>query len=149
LYPTLEALTRHKRLLGEILVGSSYLEQKDLDSALETQPAGSRLGEHLLRLRLLTENELYEALSLQQNLPVEALPPESVRRQAVQVLPAQFVRKWRVVPVRVSEGTLYLAGPEIPSDELVQLLGSHTRLRLRHQLVTPSEFSRLERELLR
>jgi adsorption protein B len=149
LYPTLQALTRHKRLLGEILVGSSYLEQKDLDSALETQPAGSRLGEHLLRLRLLTENELYEALSLQQNLPVETLPPESVRRQAGQVLPAKFVRKWRVVPVRVSEGTLYLAGPEIPSDELVQLLGSHTRLRLRHQLVTPSEFSRLEKELLR
>jgi adsorption protein B len=149
LYPSIEALSRHKQRLGEILVASSYIEQADLDRALAAQPPGTRIGEYLVRLGLLAENELYEALSLQQNLPVEAIEPRLLQREAVRLLPSGLMKKWKVLPFRVAEGDLYLAGPEIPSDRLVALLGRHTRLRLRFQLVPPSEFARLERELLR
>jgi bacteriophage N4 adsorption protein B len=72
-YPSRSALVEHKRKLGEILVGSAYVEEFDLLRALETQPAGVRLGEHLVRLGLLSEEDLYEALSLQQSLPAGAV----------------------------------------------------------------------------
>ena len=65
----------HKRKLGEILVGSAYLDEAVLNRALATQPAGLRIGEYLVKLGKLSEDDLYEALSLQQSLPAGRLEP--------------------------------------------------------------------------
>ena len=60
------------RPLGQILVGSQYVMQADVDEALAAKAAGERIGEYLVRRGKLSEAELYLALSLQQNLPLAA-----------------------------------------------------------------------------
>jgi bacteriophage N4 adsorption protein B len=147
-YPSRNALMEHKRKLGEILVGSSYVSEGDLDQALGRQPAGLRLGEYLVQLGKLTEDELYEALSLQQSLPVGRLEPKAVSRQVARALPRHVVRDWRVLPYRISSGSIFLASPEIPTDELSRALRGFTRLSLRFQLVTPHNFDELTEALL-
>ena len=147
-YPSRTALMEHKRKLGEILVGASYVSEVDLDRALGRQPVGMRLGEYLVQLGKLTEDDLYEALSLQQSLPVGRLEPTAVSRNVARALPRHVVRDWRVLPYRIASGNLFLASPEIPTDELNRALRGFTRLSIRFQLVTPRNFAELTEALL-
>ena len=138
----------HKRKLGEILAGSAYAAESDVRSALETLPAGMRLGEYLVALGKITEDELYEALSLQQSLPAGRIEPWVINRNVARSLPKHVVRDWQVLPFRVAAGHLFLASPEIPSDEMSRTLRGFTRLSLRFHLITPANFDELTRELL-
>jgi adsorption protein B len=147
-YPSRQALMRHKRKLGEVLVTHGYLSPEHLPLALSSQPQGTRLGEHLIRLGLLTEEQLYEALSLQQNVTLCRIDPVSVRRDVARSLPVKYISRWRVFPVQVVDGCLSLAGPELPAEELEDKLRSFTRLELRFHLITPGNFQQLERALL-
>jgi len=147
-YPSRSALMEHKRKLGEILVGSSYVSEDDLSQALTRQPAGVRLGQYLMQLGKISEDDLYEALSLQQSLPVGRLEPEEVNRKVARALPRHVVRDWRVLPYRISSGSIFLASPEIPTDELNRVLRGFTRLSVRFQLVTPGNFEELTSALL-
>ena len=147
-YPTRNALLDHKRKLGEILVGSGYIEQEELARALKTQPAGRRLGEHLIRQGRISEEDLYEALSLQQGLPAGRLEPHGISKRVARALPRHIVRDWHVLPFRVASGNLFLASPEIPTDELSRTIRGFTRLSLRFHLVTQANFDELTGALL-
>ncbi len=147
-YPSRGALLEHKRRLGEILAGSGYAIESDIQHALATLPEGTRLGEYLVQLGKLTEDELYEALSLQQSLPAGRIEPFAISRDVARSLPRHVVRSWHVLPFRVSCGNLFLASPEIPSDEMSRSLRGFTRLALRFHLVTPANFDELTRLLL-
>lgn len=145
-YPNRAALMEHKRRIGEVLVGSSYVEAADLEAALAAKPSGMRIGEYLVKLGKLTEQELYEALSLQQNLPLGK--PAGISLPATRSLPAAVARKWRVLPFRVAEGHLFVAASELPSEQMHDELRRFSSLELRFHLVTPAEFEELEREYL-
>jgi len=147
-YPSRGALVDHKRKLGEILVGSAYVAEADLLRALDTQPAGVRLGEYLVRLGKICEEDLYEALSLQQSLPSGRLEPWLISSNVARALPRRVVRDWKVLPFRIAAGSLFLASPEVPTDELSQVLRGFTRLSLRFHLVTPENFEELAESLL-
>jgi adsorption protein B len=147
-YPSRSALVEHKRRLGEILVGSGYVDDSALQQALQTQPAGMRIGEYLVERGSLTADELYEALSLQQSLPAGRLEPWIVSAHVARALPLRVVRDWKVLPFRISSGNMYLASPEVPTDELSQTLRGFTRLSLRFHLVTPENFQELAENLL-
>lgn len=147
-YPSRAALLPHKRPLGEILVGSGYLTAEQLEAARATKPAGMLLGQHLVNCGLLTEEEVYEALSLQMGIDLGVIDPSQVPRHVARALPAKVIREWRVFPVRIEAGSLHLASPNFPTDELEQALRRHTRLQIRVQLVTPSNFRRLAEALL-
>jgi bacteriophage N4 adsorption protein B len=147
-YPSRSALVEHKRKLGEILAGSAYVPEADVRRALETQPAGVRLGEYLVQLGKISEDELYEALSLQQSLPSGRLEPWVISTNVARALPRRVARDWKVLPFRISSGNLFLASPEIPTDELSRVLRGFTRLSLRFHLVTPENFEELAESLL-
>lgn len=147
-YPSRNALMEHKRKLGEILVGSDYVSEMDLAKALSHQPAGLRLGQYLMQLGKISEDELYEALSLQQSLPMGRLEPQTVNRKVARALPRHVVRDWRVLPYRIDAGSIFLASPEVPTDELNRVLRGFTRLSVRFQLVTPGNFDELTNALL-
>lgn len=147
-YPSRTTLAGHKRRLGEILVGSSYIQPEHLTHALQTKPESMRVGEFLVRAGLLSEDDLYEALSLQQNLSVRRLRPQDIAVPVTRALPASVSRKWRVLPFKVDSGRLWVAGPELPSDEMTRDLSRFSRLEIEFHLVTPTDFERLERDYL-
>lgn len=147
-YPSRSALVEHKRKLGEILIGSAYLEESEVRSALENLRPGLRLGEYLVQHGVITEEELYEALSLQHSLPSGRLEPWIISRNVARALPRRVVRDWRVLPFRVASGNMFLASPEIPTDDLTRILRSFTRLSPRFHLVTPRNFEELAASLL-
>lgn len=143
-YPSRAALLGEHRLLGEILVTSAYIEPSDLEWALATQPEGVKIGEHLVRAGRLTEAELYEALALQQRLPLAVIDPEQVPRRVARALPAHVSARWHVLPFRVQAGELHVAGTELPDDAMESEVRRHTALEIRFHLTTPATYRGLE-----
>jgi type IV pilus assembly protein PilB len=134
--------------LGEILTGSGYVATGAMESALATQPAGTLIGEHLVRCGRITEDALYQALSLQQGLPVAKLDPRDVPQRVARALPQHVAREWRVVPFRIAGNSLFLAGPDLPTQEMNTALRQFTSLEIRFHLLTPTDFEKLSALLL-
>ena len=147
-FPSRAALLEHKRTLEEILVGSGSISEAALAAATATQPAQMPIGEHLLNLRLIDEDSLYQALGMQQGLPLGDPDPCEVPPAIARAIPEHAVRQWRVLPFRVAEGNLLLATPQLPSDEMNAALRQFTALEMRFHLVTPRKFESLRNALL-
>ncbi len=148
MYPSQAALCLHKRPLGEILVARSFLDGGQLERALEAKPPEVRLGEHLVAAGCLEEADLYQALSIQQNVPFQPLESADVPLWVARALPGAVSRKWSLLPIRIAGGRMYVAGPELPSDQVQHELRAFTRLEIRFQYVTPTNFRSLQRDLL-
>jgi bacteriophage N4 adsorption protein B len=147
-YPNRVALLTERKRLGEILTGSQWITLAELEAALATKPQDRRLGEHLVTLELISEQDLYAALSLQNNLPLGKPDPDSVSIAVTRALPRSLAKKWRVLPFRIAAGELYVAGSDVPGHEMQQDIRRFSSLDLRFHLVTESEFDELARQYL-
>ena len=75
-------MTEKKLKIGEILVGAGVLKEEQLTEALRSQSQlGGTLGENLIRMAFLTEDELLKALS-------EQLGMQHINLTKVEVPPA-------------------------------------------------------------
>ena len=134
--------------LGEMLVRLHALPIAEVEQALQTLPKGVRLGEHLVQLRKVSEECLYQALSLQAGIPVGQPAVSEVDRLAVRSFPADAVRRWKVLPYRMETGRLHVVTAEVPSPELARALASLCALEIRFRLVRPREFEEMAQQYL-
>jgi len=121
---------------------------EDLHAACATCPPGMRLGEHLIELRKLKEEQLYQALSAQAGLELGAPDDGEVVPAATRTLPVETIRRFSVLPYRVDFGQLHLLTPEVPSPRMTRELAALCSLDLRFRLVRPKEFERLCKQYL-
>jgi bacteriophage N4 adsorption protein B len=142
-YPAFAALIEHRRKLGEILVAAGAVSKNALERALATCPQGRRIGEHLVATSAATESAIFDALGVQQGLPVARLEPGTVSRSVARALPGHVTREWKVMPFRVAEGNLHVAVPDAPSEKTKAAIQPFTTLEVRFHLVTPSTFEEL------
>lgn len=147
-YPSRAALLPDRKKLGEILAGSMWVTPEALEAALASQPPGLRIGEHLIALGLLTEQDLYAALALQNHMELGKPERELISPEITRSLPASVARKWRVLPFRVAAGEIYLAGAELPGEAMQDEVRRFSSLEIRFRLVTPSEFEEMAAEYL-
>lgn len=147
-YPTRATLLTHKRRLGEILVAAGQLGAAALNEALATCPEGTPLGAHLVHLGFLGENALYETLSFQQGLPRAYVQASEIPRRIARALPEPVARQWRVLPFKIENRSLFLAGTGLPTPALTAAVRPFTSLEIRFHLVTPTEYEKLVDALL-
>ena len=74
---------------------------------------------------------MHTALSLQQNVPFGKPEPEVISRSITRSLPAEIVKRWKVLPYKVAAGHLFVAGSELPSDEMHNALRKFSSLEIR------------------
>ncbi len=129
-----EKPTRFGRpLLGRILGQKFNLLDSKLNEALAYQrEKGGRLGEALLHLRMLREEELLEALAEQYQLPwVPRLETTQIDHDLIKRVPIGFARRYRVLPLRQEHGTIIVATTDpletVAVDDLRLLLGMPVR----------------------
>src|SRR5438477_10890395 len=74
----------NKQKLGDLLVQDGLIKESDLRTMLAQQRQhGGRLGEHLVRVNLCTEEQIAQALSRQLNIPFTDLsdpPPPAMSK---------------------------------------------------------------------
>ena len=146
-YPSRLALLAHMRPLAEILVGSAYATEDDI-TALGMGVDDDQVGDELVKRGRITEDELCEALSLQHGLRAGHIDRSDVERRAVRTLPRAVVSDLRVLPFRIEEGSLFLATPRAPGEEVTSKLTQFTRLRVVFHLTTASNFEELREAVL-
>jgi type IV pilus assembly protein PilB len=84
--------------LGQRLVGANLLEQQELETALGRQAeSGERLGEVLLELGFVTEEELLPYIESQLGHPAVRLREGLLDPQAVRLLPRAFAERHSVI----------------------------------------------------
>jgi len=100
-----------RKLIGQILLEITSLTPEQLDEALRVQQErGGRIGEILQSMKLISENDLYEALSRQFGIPFYAdLSDISVDLELIKEIPINFCKKQELVPVKQEHGTIMVA----------------------------------------
>lgn len=104
----------------------------------------------LLRVPLvwLKTEHTYPSTPHESLQPVEVVPEAAdlmARPEILRTLPWRLMQRWEVVPTQVSGGTLYLAAKAPPKAGLLDEIRSHTRLRVRVQVVPQDTLGELLR----
>ena len=86
--------------LGAILFGSQIISENDITAALtEQQASGCRFGEALVKLGIVTQEDIDWALANQLNIPYVRLKKELIDRSAVDLVPAVVARRYGLIPL--------------------------------------------------
>lgn len=86
--------------LGSILYNSRIISDADISAALEEQQRnGSRFGEALVSLGIVTQEDIDWALSNQLDIPYIRLKQDMIDPDALKLLPAQLCRRYAIIPL--------------------------------------------------
>jgi type IV pilus assembly protein PilB len=98
------------RRLGHLLVAERLITEDQLKQALAEQKGKTeKLGSILARLGFITEEQLIGFLSRQYGIPSITLTNIDVDTETLRLVPAPIARKYEVLPVKRIGGTLTLA----------------------------------------
>ncbi len=98
---------KKKGPLGFILTASRIIAEADIQAALEEQArSGCRLGEALVKLGIISQEDVDWALSNQLDIPYIRLKREIIDPSAIGLIPAEMARRFACIP-------LFLAGDEL------------------------------------
>ncbi len=96
--------------LGELLVREKLITPLQLQSAMEEQRGqGGRLGYQLTKLGYIEENELTAFLSKQYGVPSISLAEFEIDAEVLKLVPKEVVMRHQVIPVNRAGNTLIVA----------------------------------------
>lgn len=99
-----------KGSLGAILSACNIITENDISAALEEQGrSGARLGEALITLGIVTQEDIDWALSNQLDLPYIRLKVEMIDPDAIKLVPAAIARKFNLIPLIKAGSELNIA----------------------------------------
>jgi type II secretion system protein E len=99
-----------EKQLGQILVIQGKLDADDLELALrEHHKTGERLGTILVKMGLVSEEDVLRALAEQLQLPFVRLSEVQIPKEVIEKIPAKIVSHYNLVPLEQSNGTLRVA----------------------------------------
>jgi len=96
--------------LGEMLVQAKIITPEQLKEALEIQRReGGRLGQHLMKLGYVTEEQITQILSRQYGVPSVNLSKLEIDPEITNLVPVGVCQKYMVMPIRRVGATLTIA----------------------------------------
>ena len=96
--------------LGELLVRERLITPLQLQQAVEEQRSGGgRLGYQLTKMGFIEENELTAFLSKQYGVPSIDLNEFDIEPEIIKLIPKEVVLKHQVIPVNRTGSTLIVA----------------------------------------
>lgn len=96
--------------LGELLVREKIITSEQLKKAIDEQrSSGGKLGANLIRLKLITENDLTTFLSRQYGIPAVDLFTLEIDREIIKLIPEDVCKKYQILPISRAGSTLVVA----------------------------------------
>jgi type IV pilus assembly protein PilB len=96
--------------LGELLTKASLITQDQLKDALKVQKdTGGKLGETLIKLGFVSEEDITECLSQQFGVPSINLAHFEIDPSVIKLIPADVARKYNILPVNKTGATITIA----------------------------------------
>lgn len=101
-------MLRRKRI-GELLVDENIITKKQLDLVFDQKEDGEKIGEALVRLRLVTEDRLTAALADQYDLDVIDIDKVQINPDILNFISEDFARENMVFPIQLEDDKLVIA----------------------------------------
>src|SRR5436190_3846748 len=96
--------------LGELLTKANLITQDQLKEALRVQKeTGGKLGETLIKLGFVSEEDITECLSQQFGVPSINLAHFEIDASVIKLIPADVARKYNILPVNKTGATITIA----------------------------------------
>lgn len=96
--------------IGNLLLKVKLLSEDALLQAEQAQQQnGESLTSTLVSLGLITEEQLVQMLSEQYNLPVMTIDENAIDRETIKLIPQQVASKHHLIPISLNGGTLVVA----------------------------------------
>ncbi len=96
--------------LGDLLLKAKLISQDQLSEALKLQQSsGLKLGEALVKLNAVTEDDITETLSAQFGVPSINLTHFEIDPSVLKLVAADVARKYNILPVNKTGATLTIA----------------------------------------
>ncbi len=106
-----------KRTLGDILVEQGVITPLELDEALQRQRlTGDFLGRVLVKMELCEEQDILEALGVQQGMERVDLTKFKIKDEVLRKIPPDVARFYNVVPIRIRENGVLVVALANPLD---------------------------------
>ena len=149
-YPSRALRIAQKPRLGEMLVAAGRLTERRLEQALSRRLPTERIGETLVRQRIVSEPDVYRELSRQQEMPFHELKPSSIHPDALDGLSPVLAEQLHVVPYRRDvRNHVWVATPITPTVETERVLTALLAQPPRFVLITPTNYRELTKFLAR
>lgn len=108
-----------KKRLGDQLVDDGIITREQLDEALfHSKQSGTPIGSVLVKLNIITVEQLRVALSKQQGIESAEEKDLNIDPAVIQLLPEDFIKENKVAPLR-SDGKVLYVGMVNPNDTQV------------------------------
>ena len=120
---------KNKKKLGDILIEAGVITPLELDESIQRQRlTGDFLGRVLVRMELCSEQDILEALGVQQGMERVELGSMKIQDDVLRMMPSDVAKFYNVVPIRQKDDgcvVVALADPLNLSliDDLEQIMG--------------------------
>ena len=129
-----------KKRLGEILIEDGVLSPESLEEALNHQKKeGGLIGQILIRLGYITEEELIAAVGKQLRIPYIPLSNYSVNTDTAMKFGVEFCRRHLLLPFDQDEKNIFLAMGDPLNDSAVGEVEKKCNLKPQIFISTPTE----------
>lgn len=100
-----------QRRLGQILVDLGHLDEDQLWDVLEEQKQspGEVIGQVAVRMGLVTDDQITEALAEQWGMPVINLPETNIPPQVLELVPETMASIYKIMPISLKDDVLTVA----------------------------------------
>jgi adsorption protein B len=145
-FPTEGVLGEFRRQLGQVLIESNKLDERELQEALKRKQDGERLGDTLVRLGMVSERDVIDAIADQSGV-VSGVDNDLIpTAEALARLSFESARDNGWLPLRIRDGVLELAVNSVPSRKENDRIAHDVRLRIEPHVV---ERRRLDAAIIR
>lgn len=130
--------------IGELLLYAGKINSEQLNKGLEAQGDSNRkLGETLVDLGYVTQQDIVEVLEFQLGFPRVDLNKYDVNQSVVSILPESIVRKYKVLPIDKKNDKLIVAMVDPLNFFAVDDIRLYTKMELESVLSTPDDITKL------
>jgi len=103
-------LKKPRKRIGDLLVESGLINQKQLEEALEEQKTSKKkLGDVLISKGCVSEQQMIEVLEFQLGIPHISLYKYNIDRSVTQMIPEKLAMTYQVLPVKKNGNKLVVA----------------------------------------
>lgn len=139
-----EMIERPKKRLGEILVEEGVLTRENLEEALAQQKAqGGLIGQVLISLGYVTEEEVIAALSTQLSIPYLPLNNYNINMEAARSFNETFCRENGLVAFDQDEERIFITLSDPLNEQAVDETLSQVKLKPQIFLSTRTEITNM------
>jgi len=135
---------KSKKRLGELLIEDGSLQREELNEALDFQKKnGGMIGQILIRLGYITEENLVAALGKQLKIPYIPLVNYSINMDAAQILDKEFCLQRMMMAFDQDEKKIFVAIADPLLDSAIEEIQNRTALRPQIFISTPTEIANM------